>query len=111
MGKIFSPGKLLLTSEYVVLDGALALAVPTQLGQEFFFQEIQDGKSLVFWEALHEGKPWLKAVINYHEERVVEANLPDAAVFVLEVLKNVKHRSKTKLQQNHSYFLKTNLFK
>ena len=109
MGKIFSPGKLLLTSEYVVLDGALALAVPTQLGQEFFFQEIQDGKSLVFWEALHEGKPWLKAVINYHEERVVEANLPDAAVFVLEVLKNVKHRSKTKLQQNHSYFLKTNL--
>ena len=36
-GTLFSPGKLLLTSEYVVLDGALALAVPTQWGQEFFF--------------------------------------------------------------------------
>lgn len=37
MGSIFSPGKLLLTSEYFVLDGALALAVPTIPGQEFFF--------------------------------------------------------------------------
>ena len=40
MSTIFSPGKLLLTSEYVVLDGALALAVPTKWGQEFFFDEI-----------------------------------------------------------------------
>ena len=29
----YSNGKLLLTSEYVVLDGAIALAIPTRLGQ------------------------------------------------------------------------------
>ena len=62
---IFSPGKLLITSEYCVLDGALALAVPTKLGQDFYWQEIEDGNSLVYWEALHEGKPWLLVVINY----------------------------------------------
>ena len=53
MSPIFSPGKLLLTSEYVVLDGALALAVPTKWGQEFFFDEINDDKSTIFWEAYH----------------------------------------------------------
>jgi hypothetical protein len=39
MGAIFSPGKLMLTSEYFAIDGALVLAVPTRLGQEFFFEE------------------------------------------------------------------------
>ena len=33
MQKYFSNGKLLLTGEYVVLDGALSLAVPTKYGQ------------------------------------------------------------------------------
>jgi len=33
MFKYYSNGKLLLTSEYVVLDGALALAIPTKYGQ------------------------------------------------------------------------------
>ncbi len=36
MKAIFSPGKLMLTSEYFAIDGALVLAVPTRLGQEFF---------------------------------------------------------------------------
>ena len=49
MGKIFSPGKLLLTSEYVVLDGALALALPTKLGQEFFVEETLDHQSRIYW--------------------------------------------------------------
>ena len=39
MGTLFSPGKLLLTSEYVVLDGALALAIPTKYGQDFLDNE------------------------------------------------------------------------
>jgi len=55
MNAIFSPGKLMLTSEYFAIDGALVLAVPTKLGQEFFFEEKEDGKLLIFWEAYHSG--------------------------------------------------------
>lgn len=109
MGKIFSPGKLLLTSEYVVLDGALALAVPTKLGQEFFFEENPDGKSLVHWEAFHEGKSWLQTTIDYSTGNILETNILEAAAFVLKVLKNIKNLSATKLQSSDSYFLKTNL--
>ena len=109
MGKIFSPGKLLLTSEYVVLDGALALAVPTRLGQEFFFEEYFDKKSLVAWEACHQGKIWLKILIDYKNWSIIETNILSSAEFILKVLKNIQTLSKTKFLGDESYHLKTNL--
>lgn len=108
-GKIFSPGKLLLTSEYAVLDGALALAVPTKWGQEFFYEEKADGESLVFWEAYHQDKSWLKATINYASWTVVETNLPEAAAFILKTLQNVAQLADSKFKDDSSYRLKTNL--
>lgn len=109
MGRIFSPGKLLLTSEYTVLDGALALAVPTKPGQEFFFEEKQNGNSKVTWTAHHQGKLWLKAIIDYQEWKVMETNLPDSADFILKVLQNVQKLSSVKFQESDDYFLNTNL--
>lgn len=109
MGRIFSPGKLLLTSEYFVLDGALALAVPTKPGQEFFFEELTDGLSEVYWEALHQGKPWLQARINYKTWTVIDTNLPQGTDFVLQLLQAVQQYSVIKFQDSTSYRLKTNL--
>ncbi|WP_226063811.1 GYDIA family GHMP kinase [Kaistella polysaccharea] len=106
---IFSPGKLLLTSEYVVLDGALALAVPTKWGQEFFVDEFLDGKSLVQWTALHQGKAWLDAEIDYKNARIIRSNIPDSAAFIVKVLLEVKRLSETHLQSDHSYAIRTNL--
>ena len=37
-----SNGKILLTSEYLVLDGAISLALPSNLTQELFVEEIDD---------------------------------------------------------------------
>lgn len=109
MGRIFSPGKLLLTSEYVVLDGALALALPTNWGQEFFYDEIIDGQSFIFWEAYHENKLWLQAKINYKTWEIVETNLQKPAEFILKVLKNLHQLSSHQLHADSSYQLKTNL--
>ncbi len=109
MKSLFSPGKLLLTSEYFVLDGALALAVPTKLGQEFFFEEYADDKTTVVWEAYHEGKIWLKAKINYSTWQIIDSNLQEPAEFVVKVLNSVKNLSETKFKGLESYFIKTNL--
>lgn len=109
MSRIFSPGKLMLTSEYFALDGALVLAVPTKLGQEFFFEVKEDCESMVFWEALHQGKTWLKAVIDYKNWNIEETNIPPAAEFVLNTLKNVQQLSSTRLSGDSSYHVKTNL--
>ena len=109
MGEIYSPGKLMLTSEYFAIDGALVLAVPTKLGQEFYFEEKQDDSSLIYWEAYHQNKLWLKAIINYKSWEILETNIPSNAEFILKTLKNVQILSKTKFLNTDSYHLKTNL--
>lgn len=109
MGEIFSPGKLMLTSEYFAMDGALVLAVPTKLGQEFSFDEQNDEKSLIFWNAYHQNKLWLQAVIDYKNWQIIETNIPSSAEFILKTLKNVQSLSTTKFKSNSTYYLKTNL--
>lgn len=109
MNRIFSPGKLMLTSEYVAVDGALVLAIPTKLGQEFFFTEIDDNNSLIFWEAYHQDQLWLKATIDYKTWQVTDTNDYKAAQFILKVLQNVGKLSAIQFKKNNTYLLKTNL--
>ena len=106
---IFSHGKLLLTSEYVVLDGALALALPTKWGQEFFVSENSDEQSLIHWTALHQGKSWLNAIIDYRNGKIVSTNIPESAAFILKVLMKVKELSSNVLTGDISYSITTDL--
>ena len=109
MSRIFSPGKLMLTSEYVAVDGALVLAIPTKLGQELFYTENEDQKSLIFWEAYHQNQLWLKATIDYKNWKILETNDSKASEFILKTLKNVQNLSEIKLKNDTSYHVKTNL--
>ncbi|WP_312823041.1 GYDIA family GHMP kinase [Epilithonimonas sp.] len=109
MSRIFSPGKLMLTSEYVAVDGALVLAIPTKLGQELFYTENEDQESLIFWEAYHQNQLWLKATIDYKNWKILETNDSKASEFILKTLKNVQNLSEIKLKSDASYHVKTNL--
>ena len=56
----YSNGKLLITGEYLVLDGAQSLAVPTLYGQSLSVKETQD--KLLTWKSLDDkGKPWFES--------------------------------------------------
>ena len=56
----YSNGKLLITGEYLVLDGAQSLAVPTLYGQSLSVKETQD--RLLTWKSLDDkGKPWFES--------------------------------------------------
>ncbi|MBV8324734.1 GYDIA family GHMP kinase [Chryseobacterium sp.] len=109
MNAIFSPGKLMLTSEYFAIDGALVLAVPTRLGQEFFFEEIDNGQSLIRWEAYHQNILWLTAVIDYRDWQILETNIPSSAEFIVKTLKNVQQLSDIQFKNDFTYHVKTNL--
>ena len=109
MERIFSHGKLLISSEYLVLDGALALALPTKLGQEFFFEEKSDNQSIIEWESLCRGEKWFKSKIDYNKWEVLETDDAQSAEFILEILKEIQRVSKVKLQNSETYSLKTNL--
>ncbi len=109
MGKLFSPGKLMLTSEYVALDGALVLSVPTTYGQDFFYEERSDVKNRIFWKTFEEGKLWLEAEIDYSSWTIISTNNSEAATFIVKVLKNVQQLSSIRFSSDNSYRLESNI--
>lgn len=59
-GSFHSHGKLLLTGEYAVLDGALALAMPTRYGQSL--RVAQKPEPILSWESMDDqGRAWFAA--------------------------------------------------
>ena len=80
-------GKLLLSGEYFVLDGALALAIPTRLGQSLLIQpNQQEEKSYIQWESLDEkGQPWFTATFQLAPFRCLQTNDQKTAERLLQV--------------------------
>ncbi|MBR9915868.1 MAG: GHMP kinase [Algicola sp.] len=59
MTPYYSHGKLLISGEYLVLDGALALAVPTKFGQSLTVTKTSDDSHLLKWRSLdNHGSEW-----------------------------------------------------
>jgi mevalonate kinase len=62
----YSNGKLLITGEYLVLDGAKAFAIPTKFGQNLIIEE--GGNENIIWESFDEdGSIWFKDSISFSE--------------------------------------------
>ena len=60
--KFYSHGKLLLTSEYAVLDGAKALAIPTKYGQSLEVKPIETHE--IRWKSFdHKGTLWFETTL------------------------------------------------
>lgn len=59
----YAHGKLMLTGEYAVLDGAKSLAIPTKAGQHFRAKVLSAENNLLYWIALNsKSKIWLNLV-------------------------------------------------
>ena len=70
MNSFYSNGKLLLTGEYVVLDAAKALALPTKFGQSIAIQKI--GYSKLIWESYtDDSKLWLQVEFDLPRLRII----------------------------------------
>lgn len=62
----YSNGKLLITGEYVVLDGAKALALPTKFGQSLVVKAGTDHQ--IKWTSFDADKScWFEAIISFEE--------------------------------------------
>lgn len=75
--EFYSNGKLLLTAEYFVLDGAKALALPTKFGQHLTVSEINEPK--LIWQSFDVNKAlWLEAVFDLPNLRLTRATYNSA---------------------------------
>lgn len=80
-------GKLLLTAEYLVLDGALALAVPVRKGQHLSVNSCPAFGPALEWSSLDDrDNPWFKARFDLPQLQIVEASDKDIAQRLQELL-------------------------
>jgi len=89
-------GKLLLTGEYLVLKGALALAVPTKYGQSMVV-ETRRATSLQ-WQAFKPEGPWFSTTLN-NDLDVLTTDDPSKAQRLSEILKAVCKLNPTAFQK------------
>jgi mevalonate kinase len=75
----YGHGKLLITGEYFVLDGARALAVPTKLGQTLRSTELHSRESILYWVALNnQNKQWLNLVFDTNDFSCINSQQEEA---------------------------------
>jgi len=73
MKRYYSHGKLLLTGEYLVLDGALSLGIPTRPGQDLKIQETTENN--LIWKSYDlDGNCWLAVEFELPRLRIISAD-------------------------------------
>ena len=93
MKKFKSNGKLLLTGEYLILDGALSIALPCNYGQSLEFSNNND--SIINWKSFNSNNDlWFYALIESENLKLIETNDQIKAEWLVEILQNAKDLSK-----------------
>jgi len=101
-------GKLLLTGEYSVLDGAKALALPTKLGQTMAVKKTR-GSDLV-WESLdHEGNSWFKSTISLLDFSPINTTDDAVSERLRKLLKNAVRLNSEFLSKWNGFKVETQL--
>ena len=94
----YSNGKLLITGEYLVLKGALALAVPTIPGQELTIDE-GSRTAVLNWESFFEDTCWFNASFSLPNFDILETSDLENAGYMSRILQEA-HKIKGRLPFN-----------
>lgn len=88
----YSRGKLLLTGEYLVLDGAPALAIPTPKGQWMQVTALESNAPLIHWESFDvKGNVWFDAQIDFLNWEISITNEKEIAQQLVTLLKAIQN--------------------
>ena len=112
----YSNGKLLLTGEYLVLDGAKSLALPTKFGQNLSVEKIKE-PNLIWASFTNTGNCWFEAVFDLPKLRLVnctfnsdkEGSAEFIAETLLDILVEAKRLNPDFLDVDHGFVVKTEL--
>ena len=93
----YSNGKLLLTGEYLVLDGAKSLALPTKFGQDLVVENIKEPQ-LIWGSFTDSGECWFEAIFDLPKLRLVNCTFNSdkegSAEFIAETLLEILEEAK-----------------
>lgn len=102
----YSNGKLLLTGEYLVMDGATSLAVPTKYGQDLTVEKIRS--PYLIWESFNEnGNQWFSSKFELPTLKSDTNN--KIASTLLNILKEAQNLNPEFLSDEYGLHVKTKL--
>jgi mevalonate kinase len=102
--KFYSNGKLLITGEYLVLDGAKAFALPTKKGQNLIIKE--GNNTEINWKSYDaDGSIWFEDTISFSD---IRRKVPAENESVKATLSNILHEA---FKLNPDFILKSNGYK
>lgn len=109
MKKFYSNGKLLITGEYVVLDGGLSLAVPTKFGQSLIVEPI--GEQYIIWKSFNsDDSVWFEAEFSFDEIASGCANPPhDVSNRLIQIFNAAKTLNPDFLNTKNGFKISTHL--
>jgi len=108
MQSFYSRGKLLLTGEYVVLDGALSLAVPSKFGQHLTEQPITESK--LIWNSINkDGKIWFENSFSLNKGKITADKKNEMSMRLANILNAAKTLNKDFLKSNIGFSVTTTL--
>lgn len=96
--EVYSSGKVLLTGEYVILDGALSLAAPTKFGQYLRLRESES--NLINWKSINfDGNIWFKCSITSDTLKVKSTSSKKISNTLVEIINLIRDYNPTFLKK------------
>ena len=95
-------GKFLLTGEYLVLKGALALAVPLKLGQTLTVETVCTPS--LHWDAYKPDGPWFSVALNPENLDIIDSDDQPKAEKLRQILQAVKQLNPKAFESNNLKF-------
>lgn len=87
--KYYSNGKLLLSGEYAVLDGALSWAIPTRFGQ--YLEVADDDNNQIYWKSFDErGKVWFECTYLLESFEILKTTDQETSKTLQNILQQIK---------------------
>jgi mevalonate kinase len=96
-------GKLLLTGEYFVLDGAKALAVPVRYGQSLHVEAGKESSRLSWTSKNDDGIAWFLAEFELPDLTPLTFTDKKTANILASILKSCQHKNPDFLSENQSF--------
>tara|TARA_R110002072_G_scaffold276051_1_gene437555 strand:+ start:309881 stop:310915 length:1035 start_codon:yes stop_codon:yes gene_type:complete len=91
----YGRGKLLLTGEYVILDGAKGLALPTKYGQSMGVRYSQSFSPMLHWKSFDlNGDLWFEAKLEFWQFNLVEGELTPEIEMLQKLLRAARSENK-----------------
>lgn len=106
----YGHGKLLISGEYFVLDGAEALALPTTVGQSMRVKYRQSYQPTLNWKSFdHTGNTWFESDFEFWHFNPIKKSDNPTQTMLSEVLRTVRKQNPHFLRDDVDVFVETKI--